>query len=182
MNPGRLLRLVTRHLEGLDVSWALAGGFALNALGYARLTKDIDLLVDEAGRGPLVQGLTADGFETLFTSEGYLNLLHPDPELGRLDLIWVEGETSRRIFAGCQPVTGPDSLPVLVPRPEHLAAMKVAAVVAFRATPAESSALARNRPGPMTFEEYAGFLEGFRWSSEELRAIPGTRGPRFTLD
>lgn len=107
--------------------WALAGSFALNALGFARFTRDLDVLVDEAGRGPLLDGLVDDGFEILFASEGFANFLHPDAALGRLDLLWVEGETSRRIFASCGRVLGPGSVPVLVPRPEHLIAMKVAA-------------------------------------------------------
>ena len=54
--------------------------------------------------------------------------------------------------------------------------------MAFRATPAESGALDRNRPGSMTFEEYARFMEVLQPSVEELRAIPLASGPRFTLD
>ena len=128
MDAARLLRLLAGHLSGPDVPWAVAGGFALNALGYARFTRDLDVLVDEAGRVPLLEGLVDDGFEVLFASEGFANLLHTDAALGRLDLLFVEGETSRRIFGGCRQVPGPGSVPVLVPRPEHLVAMKVAAI------------------------------------------------------
>jgi hypothetical protein len=128
MDAERLLALVAGHLESIGAPWALAGGFALNALGFARLTKDVDLVVDESAREPLLRALTEDGFAVLYTSEGYTNLLHADPTLGRLDLIWLEGETSRKVFAGCKEVPGPGSRPIRVPRPEHLLAMKAAAI------------------------------------------------------
>lgn len=51
------------------------------------------------------------------------------------------------------------------------------------ATGAVAEALERNRPGPMTLEEYARFVKGFAWTAEQLRAIPTSEGlPRFTLD
>jgi hypothetical protein len=128
MDAEKVLGLVAGHLDRIGAPWALAGGFALNALGFARLTKDVDLLVDETAREPLLSALLEEGFTVLYTSEGYSNLLHADPALGRLDLIWLDGETSRKVFAGCREVPGPGSRPIRVPRPEHLLAMKAAAI------------------------------------------------------
>ena len=56
------------------------------------------------------------------------NLLHLDRELGRLDLIWVERETSRRRFAAARERPLPDGLLVLVPAPEHLVEVTVQAI------------------------------------------------------
>lgn len=128
MDAEKLLGLVAGHLDRIGAPWALAGGFALNALGFARLTKDVDLVIDDRAREPLLHALMEEGFAVLYTSEGYSNLLHPNPALGRLDLIWLEGETSRKVFAGCREVPGPGSRPIRVPRPEHLLAMKAAAI------------------------------------------------------
>jgi hypothetical protein len=51
------------------------------------------------------------------------------------------------------------------------------------ATGADAEALVRARPGPMDLAEYARFVMGFRWTPEQLRAIPTAEGlPRFTLD
>jgi hypothetical protein len=51
------------------------------------------------------------------------------------------------------------------------------------ATGADAEALERNRPGPMDLAEYARFVMSFRWTPEQLRAIPTSEGlPRFTLD
>ena len=124
----RLLDLLRPHLEECGARWMLAGGFALAAWGSTRATADLDLLVDDAARADLLPRLAAEGFETLFDSEGFTNLLHPDPALGRLDLIWVEGETSRKLFAGATERPGPGGTRMLAPKPEHLVAMKVRAI------------------------------------------------------
>jgi hypothetical protein len=54
---------------------------------------------------------------------------------------------------------------------------------AFAVSDEVAEALERHRPGPMTLEEYARFVKSFRWTTEQLRAIPTSEGlPRFTLD
>ena len=106
----------------------LAGGFALAAWGSTRTTADVDLIVDDSRRDEVLGRIAGEGFETLFDSDGFTNLLHPDPELCRLDLIWVEGETSRRLFASAVERPGPGGRLTLVPAPEHLVEMKLKAV------------------------------------------------------
>ena len=128
MDVARLLDLLRPHLEGCGAKWMLAGGFALAAWGPTRATADLDLLVDDAARAGLLPRLAAEGFATLFDSEGFTNLLHPDRELGRLDLIWVEGETSRRLFGAARVRPLPGGRLVRVPAPEHLVEMKVKAI------------------------------------------------------
>jgi hypothetical protein len=50
------------------------------------------------------------------------------------------------------------------------------------ATGEVAEALERNRPGGVSYEEYFRFLKQFHWTEEQLRAIPLSSGPRFTLD
>jgi len=68
-------------------------------------------------------------------------------------------------------------MPGSPPRPEPLDLDE-----AFRASPETSAALERNRPGPVSLEDYARFLARFRWTDEQLAAIPLAVGERFTLD
>jgi len=128
MDVTRLFELLRPHLEACGARWMLAGGFALAAWGSTRATADLDLIVDDRAKADLLPRLAAEGFGTLFDSEGFTNLLHPDPALGRLDLIWVEGETSRKLFAAAVERPGPGGRPTKVPKPEHLVAMKVRAI------------------------------------------------------
>ncbi len=100
----------------------------MTAWGSTRTTVDLDLVVDEGARAALIPRFKREGFEVLFDSEAFSNLLHPDSRLGRLDIIWVEGETSRKLFEAAVTKAGPDGKPLLIPTPEHLVAMKVRAI------------------------------------------------------
>lgn len=53
---------------------------------------------------------------------------------------------------------------------------------AFVVSPEVAEALERNRPGPMTLDQYARFVKSFRFTAEQLRAIPLACGERFRLD
>jgi hypothetical protein len=128
MDAARLLTVLRPHFEATGSRWMLAGGFAVAAWGSARTTLDLDLLVDEGPRAALLPRIVAEGFEAYNDSEGFTNLQHPDPDLGRLDLIWIKGETSRQLFEAAVSRSGPDAKPILVPKPEHLIAMKLRAI------------------------------------------------------
>jgi hypothetical protein len=119
---------VTDFLGERGFRAALVGGVGLAAYGLSRTTLDLDLATDRAAQEPLVAFLESLGYETLHRSEGYSNHLHADPSLGRVDFVYVTGETADRLFADCRSVPGPAGRPFPVASPEHLAAMKVLAI------------------------------------------------------
>ena len=127
MDFARVLDTVGRFLDERGFRYALVGAFALSAYGLSRATQDIDLAVDAGARRDLVPFLESLGYETLYCSEGYSNHVHSLPELGRVDCIYVAGPTATRLFesATSVPVFGKA---ICVPKPEHLAAMKVLAM------------------------------------------------------
>ena len=98
------------------------------AWGSTRTTVDLDLAVDEAARQRLLPGLASAGFAAFFDGEGFTNLQHPDEGLGRLDIMWIEGPTSEKLFRSAAERPGPDGIPLLVAAPGHLVAMKVRAI------------------------------------------------------
>ncbi len=53
--------------------------------------------------------------------------MHSDPALGRVDFVYVRGETSRRIFGSTRLLSIAEGISLAVPRAEHLAAMKIQA-------------------------------------------------------
>ena len=109
-------------------SYAIIGGFGLLAYGIERATFDLDFVTDRDLQDRLIQYLEAEGYETLYRSEGYSNHLHPSNDLGRIDFVYVDQDTAEKIFASARRVTILDSIEVLVPKPEHLIAMKVRAL------------------------------------------------------
>lgn len=128
MDFGAVLERIAGFLEARGARWALVGGVGLAALGVARTTLDLDLAVEIAVQEDLVPFMEQLGYDTLHRSSGYSNHLHPDPSRGRVDFVYVDTATADRLFAGCRDETGPGGRTLRVPRPEHLAAMKILAM------------------------------------------------------
>jgi hypothetical protein len=123
----RVLDTVTRFLDDRGFRYALVGAFALSAYGLSRATQDLDFAVDAEAQGDLVSLFESLGYETLYCSKGYSNHVHPLSELGRVDCIYVGEPTATSLFesATAAPILGRT---IHVPKPEHLAAMKVLAM------------------------------------------------------
>lgn len=128
MDFASVLDRIAGFLAPRGARWALVGGVGLAALGIARTTLDLDLAVESAVQEDLVAFMEQIGYETLHRSSGYSNHLHPDPGFGRVDFVYLDAATAERLFAGCHEEVGPEGRALLVPRPEHLAAMKVLAM------------------------------------------------------
>lgn len=123
----RVLEWLDPILRAEEIRWGVIGGIALAAHGIPRTTLDLDLVVDRESRDSLVTILEGNGYETLHRSEGYSSHLHEQPAMGRIDVVYVRGETARKLFSEAAFLEGPGGLEILVPRPEHLAAMKITA-------------------------------------------------------
>ncbi len=122
-----VLESVSTFFETRQLRHALAGGLALACYGSTRATTDVDLLVEEAGRTPGIAFLQSLGYETLGIYEGFSNHLHPLSGMGRVDLIYLNEPTASTIFSETRTMTY-FSRSIQVPRPEHLVAMKIAAL------------------------------------------------------
>jgi hypothetical protein len=125
---GRAADAIAEFLDREGVPMAVAGALALHAYGISRATSDLDIVTDSRARGSLVAFLDSLGYRTLHASAGYSNHEHPDPAMGRVDVIYVAGETSRKLFSGTGATIRPGRRELAVPRAEHLAAMKVHAM------------------------------------------------------
>jgi Uncharacterised nucleotidyltransferase len=124
----RVTATIFDFLDQKGHPYALIGGVALAAYGLLRTTLDLDLVVDSEAQDELVGFLESRGYQTLHRSSGYSNHLHADPSWGRVDCLYVRGETSKELFAACQRLPGPGGIQVPVPKPEHLAALKALAL------------------------------------------------------
>jgi len=107
---------------------AVIGGVALTAYGHPRMTLDLDIVTDVAAQGTLIAFMESRGFVTLHRSSGYSNHRHAERDRGRVDVMYVQNETADRLFASMKELPGPQGRPILVPKPEHLIAMKVRAM------------------------------------------------------
>jgi len=124
----RVLRIVATFFEREGFAYAVIGAFGLHAYGLTRATSDLDFVTDSHAQSKLVPFLEALGYKTLHISAGYSNHMHEDAAMGRLDFVYVTGDTSQRLLGSAEKLLllGDTSLPV--PRAEHLAAMKIQAM------------------------------------------------------
>lgn len=128
VNFGTVLATLSRFLEDQGHRYAVIGGIALAAYGLPRTTLDLDLLVGIEAQAGLVPFLESLGYRTLHRTSGYSNHEHPDPSWGSVDLVYIQGETRRKLFDACQWRQGPLGQDIPLPKPEHLAALKVQAL------------------------------------------------------
>ena len=128
MNFESVLGLVSGFLEERGAPFAIIGGVAIVAYGLPRTTLDLDLIVEASAQDDLIRFLESRGYETLHRSSGFSNHQHSNPTWGNLDFVYVGAETSQEIFAACRIVKGPGGRPIRVPKPEHMAALKVNAM------------------------------------------------------
>jgi hypothetical protein len=111
-----------------EIEYALVGAFALKAHGYLRATEDVDFLVRGLHQSKIIAYLESLGYETIYRSAGYSNHVHPLANLGRIDFIYVKGETADVILSEAKPLLVLDDISVPVVRVEHLIALKVFAM------------------------------------------------------
>ena len=128
MNFSSTLTTLAAFLDDNEIRYALIGGLALAAYGYHRSTLDIDLVVEHDNRDRIITFMEAKGFETLHRSQGYSNHKHDDPVVGRVDFVYVQGDTAEKLFGATTNFAGPGGLNIPIPKPEHLIAMKVLAM------------------------------------------------------
>lgn len=124
----RELETVQSFLRAGGFRVAVIGGVALAAYGHPRLTLDLDVVTEADAQQTLIAMMEASGFTTLHQSAGYSNHLHSDERRGRVDVMYVRGETRDRLFSTAKELPGPGRTMMLVPKPEHLIAMKVQAI------------------------------------------------------
>jgi hypothetical protein len=124
----RTYQLLADFLEARSLRFAVVGGVAMSAYGYVRATLDIDFAVDAAAGDEVVAFLEQEGYETLHRSRAFSNHLHPDQALGRVDLLFLYGDTADQVFGATRRLPSLAGLDLPVPSAEHLAAMKIAAM------------------------------------------------------
>jgi hypothetical protein len=123
-----VLSIVSGFFEQNGAAFAVIGAFGLHAYGRSRATQDIDFVTQARVQPKLIASLENLGYETLYRSQGYSYHLHDDPSMGRVDFVYVEGETGRKLFERKGTTLRLWKISVPVPQAEHLVAMKVQAM------------------------------------------------------
>lgn len=87
MNFALIFRFLIENLTREKIDFALMGGFALQAAGVTRTTRDIDLLVLSEDSPKIKEIMLKHRYELLYESEDVLNFTSKNFELGRVDFL-----------------------------------------------------------------------------------------------
>jgi hypothetical protein len=128
MNFESILQSLIEKFETDLIDYALIGAFALHAYGYVRATQDIDFIVRSRDQERIVGFLKSLGYETIYCSTGFSNHVHPVSGLGRIDFVYVKGETANRIFQDAVRRSILSGLVLPVADARHIVALKVFAM------------------------------------------------------
>jgi hypothetical protein len=109
------------------VEFLVIGGHAVNAYCEPRVTLDVDFLVRRDDLGRWKDLLLAEGFKLDYEGPTFVRFNPPYGTDWRLDLMLVNAETFRKLRAAAQ-TKKLLSIESLVPRPEHLIALKLHAL------------------------------------------------------
>jgi len=124
----KVFQLLIDFFERERIDYALIGAFALKAYGYIRATQDVDFIARENDQKDIITNIESLGFETIYRSSGYSNHVHPLSGLGRIDFVYVKGDTADSIFKESRRLLVFSALTLPVVKPEHIAALKVFAM------------------------------------------------------
>ena len=128
MNFRKVLENIIEFFDRKKIRFAVIGAFGLQAYGLSRMTRDVDFVAEKSFRDDIVSFLESLGYKTLYVSSGYSNHIHGKEEMGRLDFVYVEGKTAELLFSGSRIKLFSKNLLIPVPKPEHIAAMKIFAM------------------------------------------------------
>ncbi|MFH1045604.1 MAG: nucleotidyl transferase AbiEii/AbiGii toxin family protein [Candidatus Omnitrophota bacterium] len=87
MNFALIFKFLIENLKREKIDFALIGGFALQAVGITRTTRDIDLMVLSAASPKIKEIMLKHGYKLLQECEDILNFTSKDFELGKVDFL-----------------------------------------------------------------------------------------------
>lgn len=121
MNIFEQLAEISREL---NAQFLIIGGHAVNAYGYSRETKDLDILIRRALAQHWTGAMVARGYTIFNEAPNFVQLSPPSQALWPVDFMLVHDETFDKMFPVSKPI---DYLPTKprIPSVEHLLALKL---------------------------------------------------------
>ena len=108
-----------------EVSFALIGGFALQAFGYSRATQDVDLLISAEDIQKVKEILSNMSYRIIHESENAINFWSDTAPLGNIDILIACRKYSRAMLnrAVIKDILGKYSIQVIIP--EDIIGLKI---------------------------------------------------------
>lgn len=108
-------------------SFLVIGGHAVNAHGYSRFTKDLDLLICKTDAEKWLSAIKAEGYVVRHDGGNFLQLSNIANDAAPLDLMLVSEATFSQMKEAAKTVQI-ENLPFLIPSLDHLLSLKLHAL------------------------------------------------------
>ncbi len=128
MNLDGLFRFIVKNFKEKNIHYALIGGFALHAAGYARATGDIDFLIDFQDSQKAKETLFSLGYKVAHESEDVLNMVNPQLLIGGVDFLKAHRTYAVAMLQRAKPYVIEKDFQVPAVIPEDLIGLKVQAM------------------------------------------------------
>lgn len=119
--------LIHAKAQQAGLEYLVIGGHAVNVYCEPRVTLDVDFLVRKDQQAQWSELLVAEGFRADHVGPTFVRFTPPYGVEWRVDLMLVSPETFEKMRATAQPKTLL-GIQALIPRPEHLIALKLHAL------------------------------------------------------
>jgi hypothetical protein len=106
-----------------NLPFLVIGGHAVNAYGYSRFTRDIDILIDQGRKSSWLSGLEPKGFKLYHDGGAFLQMT-PPPNCDPLDLMLVNTTTFANLSEAARTLEI-SGLSMRVPALDNLFALKL---------------------------------------------------------
>ena len=126
MNFVMVLKFIIETFSRENVNFALIGGFALQAAGITRTTRDIDLLILSESSMKIKDIMLKHGYELINESEDVLNFVGKNFDLGRIDFLLAHRKYTLDMLARSEEQSVLDGqFTIKTIRPDDLIGLKV---------------------------------------------------------
>jgi hypothetical protein len=126
----KVLGILAKEFSALDIQYAVIGGFAMNALGLARSTVDIDFLILAKDTPKLNSLLESLGYSCVFKTENVSQYTSSSNELGEIDVLHAFRSSSIKMLNRTRQVSlFHGTILINVLSPEDLVGLKLQALV-----------------------------------------------------
>ena len=122
-----LFKKLSTEFETAKIPFLLIGGYALNAYGYSRATRDVDFMMISSDFDKAKQIVQRCGYRQYVHKDLCARFVDHEKQWPPLDLVFVEKETFQNIIKEAKNVEIMGRK-LLVPSAEHLIALKLHAI------------------------------------------------------
>lgn len=128
MDFKKVFKTIFTELNNNKIRYALIGGIALGLLGSDRVTKDIDILVDNKDKEKIKNILNKNFYNLFYESENVLQFVSDLKIFGEFDIIIAKNKYTKNMLKRAKIIQINNSIKLYLLQPEDIIGLKLQAI------------------------------------------------------